>query len=110
MTSDRPAEITVLDPETLDRQRLPLVREPRDLTLDPSGHHAVVAYDGWIAHYALDPLRRGRPLASPDQQDEVAVGDAAQQAFDQRRADEPGRAGDGDPFAGERLGDHELQV
>lgn len=57
MTSDRPAEITVLDPETLDRQRLPLVREPRDLTLDPSGEHAVVAYDGWVAHYALDPLR-----------------------------------------------------
>ena len=63
-----------------------------------------------LEQLALDTLRRGRPLAAADQQHEVAVGDAAQQALDQRRADEPGRAGDGDPFAGERLGDHELQV
>jgi hypothetical protein len=57
MVSDQPAEIGVVDPETLEHQRLPLVREPLDLALDPSGHYAVVAHDGWVAHYALDPLR-----------------------------------------------------
>ena len=48
----------------------------------------------------------GRALAVAHQQDQLAVGHAAQQAFDQRRADEPGRPGDGDAFASERLGDH----
>ena len=51
-------------------------------------------------------LGRWRALAVPHEQDELAIGDAPEQAFDERRAHEPGRPGDGDPLAGERFGDH----
>ena len=59
-----------------------------------------------LEQLALDAAGRRRALAVAHQQDELAPGHAAQQPFDQRRADEPRRPGDGDPFAGERLGDH----
>ena len=47
-----------------------------------------------------------RAPAVADEQDELAVGHAAQQPLDERRADEPGGSRDGDPLARERLGDH----
>ena len=61
-----------------------------------------------LEELALDAAGRGRALAVTHQQDELAAGHAAQQTFDQRRPDESRRSGDGDPFAGERLGDHAL--
>ena len=51
-------------------------------------------------------LAAGERLPSRDEQHELAVRHRAQQALDERRADEPRRPGDGDPFPGERLGDH----
>ena len=47
-----------------------------------------------------------RALAVADQQHQLAVGDRAQEPLDQRRADETGGAGDGDPFARKLFGDH----
>ena len=47
-----------------------------------------------------------RALAVADEQDELAVGHAAQQPLDERRAHEPRRSRDGDPRARQRLGDH----
>ncbi len=54
----------------------------------------------------VGPACGTRSLTVADEQDELAVGHRSQQALDERRADEPGRAGDGDPFPGERFGDH----
>ena len=59
-----------------------------------------------LQHLALDPLRRGRPLAGPHEQDDLAAGDGAQQSLDQRGPDEAGRSGHGDALAGEGFGDH----
>ena len=58
----------------------------------------------------LDPLRCGRALTVADQEDQFAPGHAAQKSLDERGADEPGRAGDGDALASERLGDHNGHV
>ena len=49
---------------------------------------------------------RRRALAVAHEQDQLAVGNAPQQAFDERRPDEPGGSGDGDALAGERFCDH----
>ncbi|MFT3855424.1 MAG: hypothetical protein QM733_22230 [Ilumatobacteraceae bacterium] len=53
-----------------------------------------------------DALVDGRALARPDEQYEAALGHTAQQAFDQRRADETRAPGDGDALARQLLGDH----
>ena len=53
-----------------------------------------------------DPLVDARALARSDQQHEPAVGHAAQQPLDQRRADETRAPGDGDALARQLLGDH----
>ena len=45
------------------------------------------------------PLRRCGSPSRPNQQDQPAVGGAAKQPFDQCRAEEAGRSGDGDSFA-----------
>ena len=63
-----------------------------------------------LQQLTLDTLGSGRPLAVADEQHEAAVGDAAEQALDECRADEAGGPGDGDAFSSKRLGDHELQV
>ena len=60
-----------------------------------------------LEQLALHPPGRRRALAVAHQQHELAVGHRTQQSLDQRRADEAGRPGDGDAFAGERLGDHD---
>jgi hypothetical protein len=81
----------------------------------PAGDHLVEA----AAELGPQPVERvvledllagtlggGGATAAADQQEQLAVGDAAQQPLDQRGADEAGRSGDGDAFARERLGDH----
>ena len=59
----------------------------------------------------LEDLAFGAPsgagaLAVADEQDQFAVGDRSEQPLDERGADEPGRAGDGDPLPRELFGDH----
>ncbi len=51
------------------------------------------------------PCRLG-PLAVAHEEHDLAVGDRSQEPFDQGGADEPGCAGDGDPFPRELFGDH----
>ena len=80
-TGDRAVEVlTVLRAETIERVVL------EDLPLCPAGG--------------------GGAFAVADQQHEFAIGNRAEQPLDERGADEPGRAGDGDAFLRERLGDH----
>jgi TetR/AcrR family transcriptional regulator len=65
------------------------------------------AIEGVVAEdLALGPLLDGGLAARPDQQDELAVRDAAHEPLDQGRPEEAGAAGDGDALAGELLGDH----
>ena len=52
------------------------------------------------------PFGGAGALAVADQQDEMTVGHAAQQALDQRGTDESGTAGDGNLLPRERRGDH----
>ncbi|MEZ5139138.1 MAG: hypothetical protein R2711_10360 [Acidimicrobiales bacterium] len=42
----------------------------------------------------------------PDQQHQLAVGHRAQEALDERSAEEAGGAGDGDALPGQVVGDH----
>ena len=46
------------------------------------------------------------PPPGPEEQDELGVGDGPEQPFDERRAQEAGGAGDGDPLAGQSFPDH----
>ena len=63
--------------------------------------------EGVIAQdLALDAPRGRRALAVADEQDELAVRRGAQQPLHEGGSDEAGRSGDGDPRAGEGLGDH----
>ena len=84
---------------------------------DPGGHggevDALLAALGAesVERVVLEDLALGSPcrtgsLAVSHEQHQLAVGDRAQQALDERGADESGRAGDGDPFPRERFGDH----
>ena len=62
--------------------------------------------EGVVAqHVALHAGRRAPP-PRPHDQHQLAVGHAAQQALGERGPQEPGRAGDGDALAGQRLDDH----
>ena len=54
----------------------------------------------------LDTLGCRRPAAVADEEDQLAVGNAAQQALDESGSDEPGRARDGHALASEGLCDH----
>ena len=56
--------------------------------------------------FLLRSLGGGGAPAVADQQNQLASRDAAQQAFDERGAHEPGRAGDGDPLSGQCFRDH----
>jgi len=51
-----PAQLIVLDPTTRAQVSAPLPRAPKQLLLGASGRTAVVAYEGWLAYYQLDPL------------------------------------------------------
>ena len=53
-----------------------------------------------------DALFDARALARADQQDDLAVGDRAQEPLEQVGPEEAGGAGDEQPLAGERLTDH----
>ena len=59
-----------------------------------------------LEDFTVGPACGTRSLTVAHEQHELAVGHRSEQALDERRADEPGRAGDGDPFPGERFGDH----
>ena len=82
---------------------------------DPAGDHRVevgsVLGAEPIECVVLEDLLAGPfggagALAVADQQHEMTVGHAAQQALDQRGTDESGTAGDGDLLPRERRGDH----
>jgi hypothetical protein len=51
------------------------------------------------------PLHRRGPSAGADEQDDLAVGDAAQEAFDQCGTEEPGGAGDEETPTGQGVAD-----
>ena len=59
-----------------------------------------------LEQFLLRPCRRRRALAVANEQDQLAVGNAAQQPFDESGADETGPPGDGDALACERFSDH----
>ena len=58
-----------------------------------------------LENVALHPVL-GAAASRPHQQHEFAIGNRAQEAFDERGAEKAGRAGDGDPLAGQVLPDH----
>ena len=58
-----------------------------------------------LENVALHPVL-GAAASWPHQQHEFAIGNRAQEAFDERSAEKAGRAGDGDPLAGQVLPDH----
>ncbi|MDQ1422932.1 MAG: hypothetical protein QOD72_430, partial [Acidimicrobiaceae bacterium] len=81
----------------------------------PASHHGVElaaeirakAVEGVVAEdLALDALGGRRPATAPHEQDDLAVGNAAQQPLDDRGAEEAGPPGDGDSLFPEALGDH----
>ena len=51
------------------------------------------------------PLHRRRPPAGPDEEDDLAVGDAAEDALDQGGSEEPGGAGDEEALTGQGVAD-----
>jgi hypothetical protein len=63
-----------------------------------------------LEQLALDALGRRRPPAATNEEHQLAVGHAAEQALDERCSDESGRPSDGDSRVRERLSDHRLQV
>ena len=56
--------------------------------------------------YLCFALLDGAHAAGPHEQDELAAGHRAEEPLDQRRAEEPGRAGDRDALPVEVPGDH----
>ena len=56
--------------------------------------------------FAFGAAGRRRSTSVPHEEHELAVGDTSEQTLHESRTDEPGRAGDGNPLSGERLGDH----
>ena len=76
----------------------------------PSAQLGAEAVEGVVLQQLpLDPPGGGRALAVAHEQDQVAVGHTTQQPLDERRADEPGRAGDGDALAGQGRRDRRLR-
>jgi hypothetical protein len=73
LVTQTPPQLAVLDPRTRAQQSVSLVRAPIDLVLSPSGEQAVVVYDGWVEHYALEPLIQLRRLDLPMPAKEVAL-------------------------------------
>ncbi len=64
------------------------------------------AVEGVVAEdLPVGPPGRVRTATGPDEQDELAARRGAQEALDQRRAEEAGAAGDGDALAVEAFGD-----
>ena len=62
--------------------------------------------EGVVAEHVALHSRGCAPAARTHDQHQLAAGHAAQQALGERGAQEPGRAGDSDALAGERLDDH----
>ena len=83
-----------------------------DPTVDPipEGVLALLveeAAEGVVAeHLASGPLGRCRPLSRPDQEHELTIGGGSHQPLHQRRAQEPGGAGDGDALPAQLVGNH----
>ena len=85
-----------------------VVQPPGDLLVEAVAELAAQPVEAVVAEdLARGALGRRWPSARADEHDDLAVGHAAQQALDERRAEEARRAGDGDAPAGELVGDHD---
>ena len=98
-SSSRPSPSVATSPATAD---------------DPGGHGVVEAVAELLAEpveaVVLEdllggPLHRRGPATGADEQDDLAVGDAAEDALDQGRPEEPGGAGDEESPAGQGVAD-----